>query len=122
MTSASTVASSISLPRLRAAIHDGYWRSYLPPFLHRPGYVYAYALGNLLALAIYARYGTEGASFVPSYLELLAAGGSDSPNELAKLVGVDLTDPEFWNAGLTVIEHQLVEAEALAGVAVPSQG
>jgi oligoendopeptidase F len=98
------------------------WWSYIPHFIHTPGYVYAYAFGNLLALAIYARYETEGASFVPSYLELLAAGGSDSPNELAKLVGVDLRDPEFWNAGLTVIEHQLVEAESLAGVAVPSQG
>jgi oligoendopeptidase F len=98
------------------------WWSYIPHFIHTPGYVYAYAFGNLLALAIYARYEAEGASFVPSYLELLAAGGSDSPNELAKLVGVDLTDPEFWNAGLSVIEHQLVEAESLAGVAVPSQG
>jgi len=98
------------------------WWSYIPHFIHTPGYVYAYAFGNLLALAIYARYETEGASFVPAYLELLAAGGSDSPNELAKLVGVDLTDPEFWNAGLTVIEHQLVEAESLAGVTVPSQG
>ena len=91
------------------------WWSYIPHFIHTPGYVYAYAFGNLLALAIYARYEAEGAGFVPNYLELLAAGGSDSPNELAKLVGVDLTDPEFWNAGLTVIEHQLVEAESLAG-------
>jgi oligoendopeptidase F len=90
------------------------WWSYIPHFIHTPGYVYAYAFGNLLALAIYARYEAEGASFVPSYLELLAAGGSQSPNELAKLVGVDLTDPEFWNAGLNVIEEQVAEAERLA--------
>ena len=32
--------------------------------------------GQLLALSVYARYREEGASFVPSYLELLAAGGS----------------------------------------------
>ena len=98
-------------------LSDAYatWWSYIPHFIHTPGYVYAYAFGNLLALAIYARYEAEGAAFVPSYLELLAAGGSDSPNELAKLVGVDLTDPEFWNAGLKVIEGQLAEAESLAG-------
>jgi oligoendopeptidase F len=91
------------------------WWSYIPHFIHTPGYVYAYAFGNLLALAIYARFEAEGEAFVPSYLQLLAAGGSESPNDLATLVGVDLTDPEFWNAGLTVIEHQLVEAESLAG-------
>jgi oligoendopeptidase F len=97
-------------------LSDAYstWWSYIPHFIHTPGYVYAYAFGNLLALAIYARYEAEGAAFVPSYLELLAAGGSDSPNELAKLVGVDLADPEFWNAGLKVIEGQLAEAEELA--------
>ena len=100
-------------------LSDAYatWWSYIPHFIHTPGYVYAYAFGNLLALAIYARYEAEGAAFVPSYLQLLAAGGSESPNELAKLVGVDLTDPEFWNAGLKVIEGQLAEAESLAASA-----
>jgi oligoendopeptidase F len=97
-------------------ISDEYatWWSYIPHFIHTPGYVYAYAFGNLLALAIYARYEAEGAAFVPSYLELLAAGGSDRPERLAQLVGVDLTDPEFWNAGLAVIEELVVEAEKLA--------
>ena len=36
-----------------------------------PGYVYAYAYGQLLALAVYGRYEEEGAAFVPAYLELL---------------------------------------------------
>ncbi|MBV8386385.1 MAG: M3 family oligoendopeptidase, partial [Acidimicrobiia bacterium] len=76
------------------------WWSYIPHFIHTPGYVYAYAFGNLLALAVYARYEKEGASFVPSYLKLLSSGGSDSPDELGRLVGVDLTDPGFWSAGL----------------------
>ena len=97
-------------------ISDEYaaWWSYIPHVIHTPGYVYAYAFGNLLALAIYARYETEGAAFVPSYLELLAAGGSDRPEALAALVGVDLTDPEFWNAGLAVIGDLVDEAEKLA--------
>jgi oligoendopeptidase F len=92
----------------------GIWWSYIPHFIHTPGYVYAYAFGNLLTLAIYARYESEGASFVPSYLALLSAGGSDSPEELAKLVGVDLADPGFWSAGLDVVDEMVTEAEALA--------
>ena len=90
------------------------WWSYIPHFIHTPGYVYAYAFGNLLALAVYARYEKEGESFVPSYLELLSAGGSDTPDELGRLVGVDLTDPDFWTAGLQVVDELVSEAEALA--------
>ena len=97
-------------------ISDEYksWWSYIPHFIHTPGYVYAYAFGNLLALAVYARYEKEGESFVPSYLQLLSAGGSDSPDALGHLVGVDLTDPDFWNAGLQVVDELVSEAEALA--------
>ena len=51
---------------------------------------------------------------MPSYLELLAAGGSDRPEALAAIVGVDLTDPDFWNAGLAVIGDLVDEAEKLA--------
>jgi oligoendopeptidase F len=97
-------------------ITDGYrtWWSYIPHFIHTPGYVYAYAFGNLLALAVYARYEREGASFVPSYLQLLASGGSDTPDALGRLVGVDLSDPQFWNAGLDVVDELVTEAEKLA--------
>ena len=42
-----------------------------PHFVDTPGYVYAYAYGNLLALSVYRRYQETGAEFVPSYLELL---------------------------------------------------
>ena len=93
----------------RSALSDGYrtWWSYIPHFIHTPGYVYAYAYGQLLALSVYARYEAEGASFVPSYLELLSAGGSMAPEELGKIVGVDLADPGFWDAGLDIIERQL---------------
>ena len=97
----------------------GSWWSYIPHFIHTPGYVYAYAFGNLLALAVYARYEKEGASFVPSYLQLLSAGGSDTPDELGRLVGVDLTDPNFWSAGLEVVDELVSEAESLAAAVAP---
>ncbi len=97
-------------------ITDGYrsWWSYIPHFINTPGYVYAYAYGQLLALSVYQRYEQQGADFVPQYLEMLAAGGSRSPEELGAIVGVDLADPGFWDAGLDIIERQLQEAEAAA--------
>ncbi len=98
-------------------ITDGYrtWWSYVPHFINTPGYVYAYAYGQLLALSVYQRYLEEGEDMVPRYLELLAAGGSRSPEELGAIVGIDLADPGFWERGLDLVERQLGEAEALAG-------
>lgn len=95
---------------------EGYssWWSYVPHFMGSPGYVYAYAYGQLLALAVYERYQQIGPEFVPRYLELLAAGGSRSPEELGRIVDVDLTDPGFWDSGLDLLERQLEEAEAAA--------
>jgi oligoendopeptidase F len=95
---------------------DGYatWWSYVPHFINTPGYVYAYAYGQLLALSVYRRYEEEGEGFVPAYLDLLRAGGSRSPEELGRMVGVDLADPGFWDAGLDLVERQLTAAEDAA--------
>lgn len=97
-------------------LSEGYdsWWSYIPHFVNTPGYVYAYAYGQLLALSIYQRYREVGDGFVPDYLALLAAGGSRSPEELGKLVGVDLTDPGFWHAGLDLVEELGRQAEEAA--------
>jgi oligoendopeptidase F len=95
----------------------GAWWSYVPHFIDTPGYVYAYAYGHLLALSVYRRYEELGDELVPSYLELLRAGGSMPPEDLGAIVGVDLTDPGFWSAGLDLIERQLEAAEAAAGEA-----
>ncbi|HXQ00049.1 MAG TPA: M3 family oligoendopeptidase [Solirubrobacteraceae bacterium] len=97
-------------------ITEGYrsWWSYVPHFIGSPGYVYAYAYGQLLALSVYQRYEQRGEELVPRYLELLAAGGSRSPEELGQIVDVDLSDPGFWDAGLDLVERQLEAAEAAA--------
>jgi oligoendopeptidase F len=97
-------------------VTDGYrsWWSYVPHFIGTPGYVYAYAYGQLRALAVYGRYEEEGDGFVPAYLDLLKAGGSRSPEELGRIVGVDLADPGFWDRGLDLVERQLDDAEAAA--------
>ncbi len=88
------------------------WWSYIPHFVHTPGYVYAYAFGELLVLALYEQYQQEGEAFLPRYRELLAAGGSEAPERLLQQFGVDITQPAFWKQGLAVIERMITQAEA----------
>jgi oligoendopeptidase F len=97
-------------------ITEGYrtWWSYVPHFIGTPGYVYAYAYGQLLALSVYGRYLEEGEAFVPRYLDLLEAGGSRSPEELAAIAGLDLADAQFWHDGLKLVRAQLDAAEEAA--------
>ena len=99
----------------------GLWWSYVPHFLHTPGYVYAYSFGELLVLALYRMYEEEGESFVPKYLELLAAGDSDYPDTLLAAIGVDINDPGFWQKGIDVIEGWIDEAAALARELYPEK-
>jgi oligoendopeptidase F len=95
---------------------DGYglWWSYIPHFIGAPGYVYAYAFGELLVLALYARYQQDGPGFADAYLEMLAAGGSNWPREIVNPLGVDLTDLGFWHQGLQILDGMVAEAERLA--------
>ena len=95
---------------------EGYdtWWSYIPHFMGTPGYVYAYAYGYLFALAIFRSYQREGDAIVGPYLDLLRAGGSKSPEDLARMVGLDLTDPSIWASGIEAMADDLDEAEALA--------
>ncbi len=93
--------------------HKAWW-SYVGHFLHTPGYVYAYAFGNLLAMSVYHRYLEKGPGFVEDYLNFLSAGGSTQPDELVKSIGMDITDPGFWDAGLKILEGMVTEVERLA--------
>jgi oligoendopeptidase F len=90
------------------------WWSYIEHFLHTPGYVYAYAFGNLLALSVYHRFLELGPSFVDDYLGFLAAGGSTRPDDLIRRLGMDITDPDFWDAGLRILDGMVTEVERLA--------
>lgn len=99
----------------------GCWWSYVPHFLHTPGYVYAYSFGELLVLALYRLYQEEGESFVPKYIDLLAAGDSDYPDRLLARVGVDINDPDFWQKGIDVIEDWVTQAETLSRQLYPEK-
>lgn len=94
---------------------DGYrpfW-TYIGHFIHSPFYVYAYAFGDCLVNALYARYENAHEGFTEHYLDLLRAGGSKPYNELLVPFGLDARDPSFWQAGLNVISGFIDELEAL---------
>ena len=94
--------------------HYRHWWSYIPHFLHTPGYVYAYAFGELLVHALYACYEEDRSGFPDQYLGLLSAGGSDWPYELLWRIGIDIRNPQFWDQGLGTISRLIEQAESLA--------
>ena len=97
-------------------LSDGYawWWMYIGHFIHVPFYCYAYAFGELLVLALVQKYKQEGEAFVPRYLDLLAAGGSDAPHVLLGKLGVDVNDSGFWELGLRLLGDMVSEAEEAA--------
>lgn len=99
----------------------GIWWSYVPHFLHTPGYVYAYAFGELLVLALYELYKEEGKPFAEKYIDVLAAGNSDYPDRILAKVGVDLNDPAFWQKGIQVMQGWVDQEMALAKEVYPEK-
>ncbi|MBL8051290.1 MAG: hypothetical protein JNM46_08715, partial [Anaerolineales bacterium] len=85
----------------------------IPHIYHTPFYVYAYAFGQLLVLALYQQYKAEGESFKPKYLKILSAGGSEAPEKILKEAGINIRDPKFWQGGFDVLEKLVSELEKL---------
>jgi oligoendopeptidase F len=86
----------------------------IPHIYQTPFYCYAYSFGQLLVLALYRQFETEGQSFIPRYLKILAYGGSRSPAEILDEAGIDIASPDFWQGGFDVIADMIAELEALA--------
>jgi oligoendopeptidase F len=93
---------------------QAWWWLYIGHFIHSPFYCYAYAFGELLVLALVEKHRQEGPAFVPRYLEMLAAGGSQAPDALVARLGLDVTDPGFWELGLRLLGKMVDQAEELA--------
>ena len=87
--------------------------SYISHFIHARFYCYSYVFGELLVLALYQKYLEEGSSFVPKYEELLAGGGSRKPQDLLRPLGIDLSDPDFWQKGYDFVRGLLEELKSL---------
>lgn len=85
----------------------------VPHFQHAPFYVYAYTFGQLLVLSLYQQYRAEGEAFKPRYLQILAAGGSDSPERILQRAGIDMRSAAFWQGGFDVVKASLGKLEAI---------
>jgi oligoendopeptidase F len=87
--------------------------AYIPHLYHHIFYCYGYSFGELLSLALYAKYKEEGKKFIPKLERILSAGGSINPEKLLKKEGFDITKPEFWQGGFDVINSWLKELKKL---------
>ena len=83
------------------------------PHFYRAFYVYKYATGIISAISIAERIYNEGAPAVEDYFKFLSSGGSDSPVELLKLAGVDLTKKDAFEAAMASFKDALVQFEEL---------
>jgi len=93
---------------------DGYAYVYIGHF-RRFFYVYAYAYGQLIADALYAEY-KKDKKFIEKVKVFMKAGGSMSPEDIWKSIGIDTTKPDFFKKGLKAIEKDLEELEKAEGL------
>jgi oligoendopeptidase F len=68
-------------------------------------YNYPYVFAQLFVFAIYRLYREEGKNFVPRFKNLLAAGSSKSPRELADKLGFNIAEQKFWMKGIKQAEE-----------------
>ena len=77
-------------------------------------YNYPYVYAQLFVYALYEKYLQEGGEFVPKFKKALSVGSSVSPAEIGRIVGLDVTDPGFWELGFKRFEHFLTELERVS--------
>jgi len=88
------------------------WWVYVPHFRYF-FYVYSYTSGLLISKALQSKVKAD-LTFIEKVKEFLSAGTSDSPENIFKKMGINITDKEFWNQGLSEFEHLLSQTEELA--------
>jgi oligoendopeptidase F len=76
-------------------------------------YNYPYVFAQLFVYALYQTFKQEGKDFIPKFKELLSSGGSKTPQELAELVGLDITKSDFWKLGIKQYETFVNQLENL---------
>lgn len=82
--------------------HPHFWASKLHFFIDDvPFYNFPYTFGYLFSMGIYAYANKQGSDFEDQYIALLRDTASMTSEDLAqKHLGVDLTKPDFWQAGI----------------------
>jgi oligoendopeptidase F len=92
----------------------GLFWCYISHFFHAPFYVYSYAFGDCLVNSLYSLYeGKNIENFEEKYIEMLEKGGSEHHADLLKPFNINLTESDFWQQGLNVIEGYINEFEEL---------
>jgi oligoendopeptidase F len=76
-------------------------------------YNYPYVYAQMFVYALYRKYQEEGKKFVPKFKKILSAGSSISPVETARIVGLGVTNPDFWKLGMKQFEHFVNELEKI---------
>ena len=109
----------IMLDAQKQAYGDGLDPNDLHPYMwcckshyYRAGlsyYNFPYAFGGLFSRGLYAKYLEEGEAFLPKYRALLKATTVESVENVAKIAGIDLTNPEFWRTSLQIIADRIDE-------------
>ncbi|MFX1494202.1 MAG: M3 family oligoendopeptidase [Promethearchaeota archaeon] len=92
------------------------WEWAMKPHYYFPNfrfYNYPYVYAQLFVYALYQKYKTEGKNFIPKFKKLLSAGGSLSTEELSKIMGLDVTKPDFWKLGIKQYEDFVDKLEEL---------
>lgn len=94
-----------------SSYHPHFWCSKLHFFIDDiPFYNFPYTFGFLFSLGIYAEFLKDSKDFEDKYIALLRDTGSMKVEELAmKHLGVDLTKPHFWEAGIELMEKDVEE-------------
>lgn len=83
------------------------------PHFYNAFYVYKYATGIISAITIAERILNEGDSAVKDYKKFLSSGGSNSPVELLKIAGVDLTDKNVFKVAMESFKKALDEFDSI---------
>lgn len=114
----------IMLDAQKQAYGDGLDQTQLHPYMWvckghyyyetRNFYNFPYAFGGLFAKGLYAQYLKEGKDFLPKYRALLHATTVSSVEDVAKMAGIDLTQPDFWRSSLALVAESIEEFLALS--------
>jgi len=94
-----------------SAYHPHFWASKLHFYITgQPFYNFPYTFGFLFSTGIYARALAEGPAFEQKYLALLRDTGRMPVEQLAhRHLGVDLTQPDFWQSAVDVCLGDIAE-------------
>lgn len=84
---------------------------YIPHIFHTPFYCYSYPFGQLLGISLYRLIKDNKKENLPKIKKILSAGSSEKPERLLKSIGIDISDPKFWDEGFEYIESLIEDLQ-----------